>query len=344
MDEIPDQKALQEWVEERDLDRRDVLKGVALFTGAGWLVRNQLPTSNNTDSRLSDAEESATSLGNRLDETDLRDPLMMSGLTPMIESTIETIKDVLHDGTVTHGVWLGEKQRQVTNALSILPGIASPPEQSRLAKRMARLEATLTYYQSLNEVLQHVASTQRVLATIETPALNDGERPEHALSSIVDADAIETSNDEARSTGEQAMNEASAESLLPDTEQVASQLNTQIQIQTQLSLAIQAYLDTAEFIETGARQHEQGNLDQARDQFHAAKEAIPEDELESEQAYAISHDGPTLHDYATHFSKRRRGLDRLIAACDSEIDASTQNTRFNEGLSHLIDARGVMKQ
>jgi len=342
MDEIPDPEALRKWVVERDLDRRDILIGAGVTGSGGWLFTHL--TVGNTDSRLTEAEERASTLADQLDDTDLRDPLMMSGLTPMVERTIETITDVLHDGTVTSGVWLAEKQRQVTNALSMLPGVASPPAQSRPATRQARLEAVLTYYRSLNDVLQHVASTQRVLATVEIPALYDRERPDHALSSIIDTDAIDTRIETTRSAGEQAGNEDSSLSLLPNTEQVAAQLSTQVQIQHQLSRAIQAYLDTAEFIETGALHHEQGELDQAKKRFRDAKAAIPEDVLESEQSYAVSHDGPTLRDYATHFTKRNQGIAQLIAACDPDIDASTQNTRFNDGLTHLIDARGVMSQ
>ncbi|QKY19690.1 hypothetical protein B4589_004585 [Halolamina sp. CBA1230] len=344
MDDIPDQETLQEWIEGHDLDRRDVLKAAALFTGWGWLFRNQLPTARNTDSRLTEAEEHASRLAEQLDGTDLRDPLMMSGLTPMVERTIETINDVLHDGTVTSGVWVAEKHRQVTTVLSILPGVDAPPSQSRPAARQARLDTVLTYYQSLTDVLQHVASTQRVLATVETPALYDGDHPDQALSSIIDLDAIETSIEASSRVGEHAANENSADSLLPDTEQVTAQLNTQVQIQRRFNTAIQTYLDTADLIETGARQHEQGNLDQANKRFHAAKDAIPEKVLESDRPYAISHDGPTLRDYATHFTKRSQGLTQLIAACDPDIDASTQNTRFNDGLTHLINARGVVKQ
>lgn len=342
MDKIPDQETLHELVEEGDLTRRKILIGAGLAGPGGWLVIES--TLDTTGSRLTDAEESAITLADGLNETDLRDPRMMSGLTPMIDSTIETINEVLHDSTVTRGMWLAEKERQLTNMLSNIPGVASSPAQTAPAKRMARLEAALTYYESLNDVFQHAAATQRVLATIETPAIDDRERPEQPLSSIIDIPPLKTSNEEARSVGEQATTEAAVEALLPDTEQVAGQLSTQIQLQTQFSKAIQAYLDTAEFIETGARQHEQGKLAQARSQFHAAKEALPTAVLESEQAYAISHGGPTLEDYATHFSKRGRGLDQLLAACESEIDASTQNARFNAGLSQLIDARGVMKQ
>lgn len=209
---------------------------------------------------------------------------------------------------------------------------------------MTRLEAVLTYYQLLNDALQYAASTQYDLSTIEFPALYDGERPEQAPPDIVDSDVIETDNDEARKAGNRAVEEVSAESLLPEIEQVAAHITTQVQIQKQLSTAVQAYLDTAELIEAGARQHEQGEFDQARNQFRAAKGTIPEDVLKSDQAYAISHDGPTLRDYRTHFSKREQGLDQLIAACDSEIDASTRGTRFNERLSHLIDARRVVRQ
>lgn len=342
MDEIPDQEALEEWIEERNLDRRDILKGVALFTGSGWLFRNQLPTSGNTNSRLSEAEESATTLADRLDVTDLRDPLMISGLIPIAERTIETISGILHDRTVTKGVWIAEKQRRVLRKLSIIPGIAPPSLQSRPAKRLSRLEAVLRYYQSLNDVLQHVASTQSALAPIEISALYDGERPERALSSLVKTDTIETVNGEAKSAGERAERERSAATLLPDTQQVAAQLSMQIRIQHQHSTAIQSYLDSADHFETGARQHEQGYLDQAESRFRAAKEAIPGHIVESELAYAISNNGPTLRDYATLFTERSQGLERLIAACKSEVDSSTRNTRFNEGLTHLIDARGVI--
>ncbi|WP_226008337.1 hypothetical protein [Natrinema salinisoli] len=344
MDGTPDQEALQEWMEERNFDRRDILKAVAVFTGSGWLFRNQFPTSNNTDSRLSEAEKSAATLADRLNVTDLRDPLMMSGLTPMVESTIETISEVLHDGTVTQGVWIAEKQRRVASVLSIIPGIDPPPTQSRPAKRLAHLEAVRAYYQSLNDVLQHVASTQRVLEMIEMPALYDGERPERALSSFVDIDAIETANEEAKSAGERTASKESIDTLLPEIEDVATQLGMQVRIQNQHSTAIQSYLDSANRFESGARQHEQRHLEQAESQFRAAKEALSDNILESNRAYSISTHGPTLHDYATHFTKRRQGLNRLIAACKSEIDSSTQNTRFNQGLSHLIDARGVVRQ
>ena len=344
MDEAPDRETVQEWVEERDLDRRDVLKGILPVVGAGLIFRNQLPTSSNANSRLTDAEESATALAERINVTDLRDPLLMSGLTPMVEGTIETINEVLHDATVTQSVWIAEKQRNIANVLSVIPGIAPPPTQSRPATRVTRLEAVLTYYQSLNDALQYAASTQKDLATIEFPALYDGARPKQAPTDVLDSDVIETGNDEARKAGEQAVEEVSAESQLPEIEQVAAHITTQVQVQNQLSTAVQAYLDTAEFIETGARKHEQEKLDQARNQFRAAKEAIPEDVLNSDQPYAISHDGPTLRDYRTHFSNRRQGLDQLIAACDSEIDASTQGTLFNEGLSHLIDAREVVRR
>lgn len=104
MDEAPDRETVQEWVEEYDLGRRDVLKGILPVVGAGFVFRNQLPTSSNADSRLTDAEENATALVERIDVTDLRDPLLMSGLTPMVESTIDTINGVLHDATVTQSV------------------------------------------------------------------------------------------------------------------------------------------------------------------------------------------------------------------------------------------------
>jgi hypothetical protein len=132
--------------------------------------------------------------------------------------------------------------------------------------------------------------------------------------------------------------------LLPATEEVAAQIRMQVRVQHQHSTAIQSYLDSASRFEDGAREHEQGNLDQAESEFRAAKEAIPAELLESELSYSISTHGPTLHDYATHFTKRRQGITQLIAACKSEIDSSTQNSRFNEGLSHLIDARGVISQ
>ncbi len=342
MDESPNPEALQEWIAERDINRRDILKAIALFTGSGWLFRNQLPTAENTNTRLTEAEKSAAMAAERLGVTDLRDPLMMSGLTPTLERTIETVNEVIHDRTVTQGVWIAEKQRQLTSTFSSIPGIASPPTESRPAKRLARLKAVLTYYQSLNDVLQHVASTQRVLATIEIPALYDRERPEQAPSSLVDTDAIETANEEARSAGERAASKEPADTLLPETEQVATQISMQIRIQHQHSTAIQSYLDSADRFETGARKHEQGHLNQAKSQFRAAKEAIPDDILESELTYAISTQGPTLRDYATHFTKRRQGVNQLIAACKSEIDSSTQNSRFNKGLTHLIDARGVV--
>ncbi|MFO8114289.1 MAG: hypothetical protein R6U01_02830 [Halorubrum sp.] len=344
MDEVPDRETAQEWAEEHDIGRRDVLKGILPVIGGVWVFRNQLPTSSNAGSRLSDAEDSATALAERLTVTDNRDPLAMSGLTPMVEKTIETIDEVLHDGTVTKGVWIAEKRRQVADALSILPGVASPPAESRPKTRVARLEAALTYYQSLNEVLQYAASTQRELATIESPALDHGIRPEQTPPSIFDTDEMDTRAEETRKTGERLVDDVSTDSLLPDTEQVAAQLTAQAQIQYQLSTAVQAYLDTGELIQTGARWHEREKLDKAKDQFHAAKEQIPEAVHESDPGFAISHDGPTLHEYRTLFTMRGEGLDQLITACSSEVDANKQATLFNAGLSHLIDARGVIEQ
>lgn len=344
MDEVPDRETVQEWAEEHDIGRRDVLKGILPVIGAGWVFRNQFPTSSNARSRLSDAEDSATGLAERLTATDLRDPLAMSGLTPMMESTIETIDGVLHDGTVTKGVWIAEKRRQVADALSILPGIAPPPAESHPTTRVARLKAALAYYQSLNEVLQYAASTQREVAAIESPALNHGIRPEQAPPNILDTDEMETRAEETRKTGDRMVDDVSTDSLLPDTERVAAQLTTQAQIQYQLSKAIQAYLDTGELIQTGARWHEREKLDKAKEQFHAAKEQIPEAVHESDQAYAISNDGLTLHEYRTLLTMRGEGLDKLITACSSEVDANKQAALFNAGLSHLIDARGVIEQ
>lgn len=344
MDESPDSDTIREWVAERDLSRRDVLKATAVVTGSGWLFRDQFPTAVNTDSRLTEAEESVVSVAEQLDVTDVRDPLMMSGLTPAVESTIETVNEVLQDGTVTQGVWIAEKQRQLTSILSNIPGIAPPPIRSRPPKRFARLDAVLPYYRSLNDVLEHAASSQRVLEAIEMPALYDGERPEQAPASLVDTDALETANKEARSAGERAASEISTDTLLPATEKVAGQISMQVRVQNQHSTAIQSYLDSANRIEDGARQHEQGNLDQAKSEFRAAKEAIPVELLESELSYSISRYGPTLRDYATHFTKRRQGISQLLAASKPELDSNTQNSRFNEGLSHLIDARGVVSQ
>ncbi|WP_143416473.1 hypothetical protein [Halobacterium hubeiense] len=343
MDEGPDQELLPEWITERDFNRREVIGGtIALFTGIGWWCNNQFPTAGNTNARLSEAEKSAATAAERVNVIDLRDPLLMSGLTLTVERAIESINDVLHDGTVTYGVWIAEKQRQFNSLLSTIPGVASPPTESRPAKRLARLEAVLPYYRSLDDVLHQVASTQRILATIEDPALYDGERPDQPPSNFVDIDSIDAANKAAKSAGERAAREENADSLLPDTEQVASQINLQARIQQQHSTAIQSYLDSAERFESGARKHEQGQMDQAESQFRAAKESIPDDILESELPYAISHHGPTLRDYATHFTKRRQGINRLIEACESGVDSSTQNVRFNKGLSHLIDARDVV--
>ena len=344
MDEVPDRETVQEWAKEHDIGRRDVLKGILPVVGGGWIFRNHFPTSSNASSRLSDAEESATRLAERLDVTDLQDPLVMSGVTPMVEGTIETITEVLGDGTVTTAVWIAEKRRQVVNALSILPRVAPPPAESHPAARMTRLEAVLTYYQSLNEVLEYAASTQRDLATIEPPALRDGVRPERELPSILNINVMETGVEETRNIGEQAIEDVPIDSLLPDVEQTAAQLTAQAQMQYHLSTAIQAYLDTGELLENGARQHEQREFEKAKNQFRAAKERIPEAVREPNKSYAISHDGPTLNKYHTLLSTRGDGLDQLIAACSSEIDANERATLFNEGLSHLIDARGVIEQ
>ena len=343
MDEVPDRETLQEWAEEHDIDRRDVLKGILPIVGGGWFFRNEFPTSSNASSRLSDAEESAIRLADRLDITDLRDPLAMLGLTPMVEATIDTINDVLNDGTVTTALWIAEKRRQAVNTLRILPGVAPPPAESHPAIRVTRLEAVLTYYQSLNEILQYAASTQRELAAIEEPALRDGVRPEHAPQSIFDADEMEAAAEETRKIGEQAVDDLSVDSVLPDIEQAASQLVTQTRIQHQLSTTIQAYLDTGELVQTGARRHENGKLKEAKDQFQAAKDWT--DRVgESDQAYTISHDGPTLSAYCTLLSMRDKGINKLITACSSEIDADERANLFNQGLSHLIDARGVLEQ
>jgi hypothetical protein len=344
MGDSPDPDTLREWIAERDFTRREVLTAIAAVTGSGWVFRDQFPTAGNTDARLTEAEESAESVAERLEVTDLRDPLMMSGLTPAVERTIETINEVLHDGTVTKGVWIAEQQRQLTSILSIIPGIASPPAHSQPAKRLARLEAVLSYYRNLDVVLEHAASTQRILKAIETPALFYGERPEEALSSLVDTAAIEAKNKNTRRTGERVASDISEDRLLPATEEVAAQISLQVRVQHQHSTAIQSYLNSASHFEDGARQHEQGNLDQAESEFRAAKEAIPAELLESGFSYSISTHGPTLHDYATHFTKRRQGITQLIGACESEIDSSKQNSRFNKGLSHLIDARGVISQ
>lgn len=344
MDESPDPDTLREWIAERDFTRREVLTAIAAVTGSGWVFRDQFPTAGNTDARLTEAEESAASVAERLEVTDLQDPLMMSGLTPAVERTIETINEVLHDGTVTQGVWIAEKQRQLTSILSSIPGIASPPAQSHPAKRLARLEDVLSYYRTLDDVLKHAASTQRILEAIERPALFYGERPEQTPSSLVDTAAIEAKNKNTRRVGERVASDTSVEMLLPATEEVAAQISMQVRVQHQHSIAIQSYLDSAGHFEDGARQHEHGNLDKAMSEFRAAKESIPPELLESELSYSISTYGPTLRDYATHFTKRRQGITQLIAACESEIDSSTQNSRFNEGLSHLIDARGVISQ
>lgn len=342
MDDIPDRETLEAWAEKHDIGRREALIGIGGLLGTGWLSKDQLPTSRNTDSRLSDGEDSAASVAARIDGTDLRDPLFISGLVPMVESCIETLSTVLQDGTVTHGVNIAEQQRQVAQALSVLPGVASPPAQSRPAKRMARLEGVLAYYQSLNQVLQHLASTQSALHAIEPAALYEGERPEH-LSNIVDVEAIEAINKEAQSTGVRAIEGGSGSPLVPDIEKVTSDLGTQAKIQNQHSVAIEAYLATGERFGTGARQHEVGEFDSAKDRFRAAIEAIPSAVIESDYAYAISMHGPTLAEYGTHFEKRRRGLDRLVDACESRIELATRNSRFDEGLSHLIDARGVIR-
>lgn len=342
MDDVPDREALQAWVEEHDLGRREALFAIGGLLGTGWLSKDQLPTSRNTDSRLSDGEDSAASVAARIDDTDLRDPLFISGLVPMVESCIEALSTVLQDGTVTHGVNFAEQQRQVVQALSVLPGVASPPAQSRPAKRKARLEGVLAYYQSLNEVLQHLASTQSALQAIEPAALYEGERPEH-LSNIVHVEAIGATNEEAQSAGVRAIEGESGNPLLPDVEKVASDLGTQATIQNQHSLAIKAYLDSGECFETGARQHEIDEFDSAKDRFRAAIESIPSAVIESDYAYAISTHGPTLGEYGTHFEKRRQGLDQLVGACESGIELATRNSRFDQGLSHLIDARGVIR-
>jgi len=344
MDEGPDLDTLRDWIGERDLTRREVLTAIAAVTGSGWVFRDQFPTAGNTDARLAEAEESASSVAERLEVSDLRDPLVMSGLTLAIERTIETINEVLHDRTVTQGVWIAEQQRQLTNILSNIPGIASPPAQSHPAKRLARLEDVLSYYQNLDRVLEHAASTQRILEAIERPALFYRERPEQPPSTFLDIATIEAKNKNTRRTGERVSSDTSVDMLLPATEEVATQISMQIRVQHRHSTAIQSYLDSASHFEDGARQHEQGNLDQAESNLRAAKEAIPAELLESELSYSISTHGPTLRTYATHFTKRKKGITQLIAACESEIDSSTQNSRFNEGLSHLIDARGVISQ
>lgn len=344
MDDPLDHETCQDWVEEHDWSRRDLLKATTLLTASGWAIRNQLPTSHNTDARLTDAEESAATLADRLDNTDLRDPLTLSGLTPLVESTIETITAVLHDRTVTYGVWIAEQQRAITQVLSIVPWIDPPPQQSRPAKRVDQLEAALTYYQALNDTLQHLAGTHRVLATLETPALHTGDRPDQPLSNIVDPDTIHPLTENARKTGAQAASNEATASLLPNTAATATQLSTQLQVQIQHRTAIQAYLNSAARLKTGAQHHEQRQFDQARTQFQTAIETIPQTIPEEIHPYAISTNGPTLHDYHTLFAKRRQGLEQLIAACNPDTDFSTQNTRFNNGLTHLIDARDVLKQ
>ncbi|WP_323677653.1 hypothetical protein [Halorubellus sp. PRR65] len=322
------------------IGRRELLvgTGVAAF---GW---HAIPIPGAVDRQLTREENRLEALSEKVDETDLRDPRGVLGLSGEIRDRVQSVKSTLSSDSVEDGEVIAGTQRDLSEVLS--GDETSSDDRSRTARRIATLQAGVQYYESLLKALQASSHLQQQLGNYEITALyNTGTltrsppgtfQTDHLQNRVEEIERIQDVNTDA-------VDDQRLSRLLPATDVVRTEVTGQVEIFETFRAAQRSYLQSGAKIEAGARHHEQSKLDKAKSKFVEANRAATVEIREDNEKYTLRRGAVSLGDYKQIFKRRRNGIEMLIKACDTSKAREKRENAFNKGLDHLFQARRIIR-
>jgi hypothetical protein len=302
-------------------DRRDLMKGGGLIAGISgvlWVVRDDTSQSSRPQP-LSRPEQRLADLADRIDETDMADPLRVQSLREDIATTVASARE--------------SREQQVTS-----DGRGAADQNDSFAE-------AVNYYTDFLDILEQSNAIRERLAESETTVLNHkrslGYRPEQQYGTEVAAFrgsiaqfAEETINSDTDSSRRAR--------LIPDHDRVVTSLRDQAAAYEQHVVAQETYYETALKTEAGVRAKEESQLDEARSTLDEARRALEAGTPSGDLGYRVTKDGLRLGQYAALFTERRDGVLKFIESCDPSRPEEERRSLSAEGVDKVLEARRVI--
>lgn len=235
--------------------------------------------------------------------------------------------------------WLHHTTSMAVGAVATLP-TEELPDDPQIEQRVNAVITAAEYYNQVAETLDSGLEVSSQLKRSEETIVNHTSDDIDTSVEDIETDGFRNSiSNLAENDIDSEPTAPTGDPLIPDQEQVVTDLRAQQAVLESHLTAHQSYLESSLGIPPATRALEESNYETAQSSLRDVKETLIAGQPSIETTYGVKPNGLTLENYISIFELRRLGVEKLITVSKKEVSEEQREENFNEAIELFLEAR-----